>query len=165
MEGRLGPPSAPGRRQAGTQARASQRVEEGEVRAGPSRQDQGLDLVGGGGIVQSIMDGTVIDANKAGGNNVVKIKHADGLISTYWHMYANDILVNTGDTVTAGQQLGVMGNSGDSVGTHLHIELDISEVEDRAYYESTYIVGTGGWNPGQRIDPQDFFKKNGLEGF
>ena len=130
-----------------------------------SSYHQGLDLVGGGGIVQSIMDGTVIDANKAGGNNVVKIKHADGLISTYWHMYANDILVNTGDTVTAGQQLGVMGNSGDSVGTHLHIELDISEVEDRAYYESTYIVGTGGWNPGQRIDPQDFFKKNGLEGF
>lgn len=130
-----------------------------------SNYHQGIDIVGGGGVVRAIMDGTVIDANKAGWNNIVKIKHADGLISTYWHMYANDILVNTGDTVTAGQQLGVMGNSGDSVGTHLHIELDISEVEDRAYYESTYIVGTGGWNVGQRIDPQDFFQKNGVAGF
>ena len=115
--------------------------------------------------VRSIRDGTVIDANRAGRNNVVKVQHADGLISTYWHMYAKDILVNTGDVVTAGQALGKEGNSGDSTGTHLHFELDITQVDDPAAYAG-YTKNSGGFSPpGTRIDPRDYFIKNGLTGY
>lgn len=116
--------------------------------------------------VYAVMAGTVKSANKSGGNNVVEIQHSDGLVSSYWHMFASDILVSTGDTVTAGQKIGTIGNSGQSYGAHLHFEFDISGVQDRASYESKYIVNTGGgYNPGQRIDATDYFKKNGVVEF
>lgn len=121
--------------------------------------------------VRAIMAGTVISADNSnntvgsGGNNIVQIQHADGLISSYWHMPGVSITVKDGDPVTAGQQLGIIGSVGQSSGPHLHIELDISKVQDRDAYTSKYVVSTGGYNPGQRIEPTDYFKKNGVEGF
>lgn len=124
----------------------------------------GLDMTSGDRKVYSIMDGEVISANKDGGNNIVQIKHSDGLISHYFHMWKDDILVNTGDIVTAGQQIGLTGNSGDSVGEHLHIELDITRVNDASKY-GEYTKNAGGFSPpGARIDPLEFFQKN-ISGF
>ena len=39
----------------------------------------------------------------------------------YAHMH--DMFVETGDALTPNQQLGTMGNSGNSTGTHLHLEV------------------------------------------
>ena len=67
-----------------------------------------------------------------------------GLVTVYCHLkYAPSLRV--GDTVTAGQQIGVMGNTGASTGEHLHVtfrfngsssdpnaELDKIRIENRA---------------------------------
>ena len=134
--------------------------------SGCSPWHQGVDYLNSANPgVYAVMAGTVVSANKSGGNNVVEIRHSDGLISSYWHMFASDILVNSGDQVTAGQKIGTIGNSGQSFGAHLHFEFDISGVQDRAAYESQYTVNSGGYNPGQRIDATDYFKKNGVPEF
>ncbi len=72
----------------------------------------------------AIADGTVVQAGwgSGGQGNYVVIAHAGGYYSTYMHMYSGSIRVNAGDTVVAGQQIGGMGNTGWSFGTHLHIE-------------------------------------------
>lgn len=131
--------------------------------SGCSTWHQGVDFISGDKAVFSIMDGEVISAG-TGQNNVVTIKHPDGLLSTYWHMAPSDVLVKAGDTVTAGQQIGKMGRQGQATGVHLHIELDISGVSDASQYDN-YTKSTGGYNPGKRIDVVDFMKKNGVEGY
>ena len=39
------------------------------------------------------------------------------------HMQRNSVRVAVGDTVSAGQLLGPMGNSGDTTGPHVHYQL------------------------------------------
>lgn len=126
----------------------------------------GLDFINSGdSTVRAMADGEVIQTDGSGANNVVRIKHADGLISEYWHMYTQDIIVKKGDVVAGGQKLGVMGNSGNSRGTHLHFVLDISEVEDPSVYEDL-TKNTGGFAPvGSRINPAQYLKSHGLSGF
>jgi len=52
----------------------------------------------------------------------VDIRHASGIITRYCHMLRKP-LVDEGDKVTAGQQIGVVGTSGHSSGPHLHFEV------------------------------------------
>jgi len=121
---------------------------------------KGMDLVGSDQVVHSIMDGTVLSIGDSSGNNTVRIKHGDGLISQYLHMRMSDITVKEGDTVTSNQVIGKMGNEGQSTGTHLHFELIISEVEDASLYEEFSKSLNG-----QFINPAEYFTKYGIEGF
>lgn len=75
--------------------------------------------------------------------NVVYIEHADGTIGTYCHMVPNSLLVQAGDVVTTGQQLGRLGNSGNSFAPHLHMHVmtnpegkEIEKYSDGLYMES-----------------------------
>lgn len=52
--------------------------------------------------------------------NAVTIQHTSGLCTRYAHL--SSICVNAGQKVSKGQQIGVEGNTGNSQGTHLHIE-------------------------------------------
>jgi len=131
--------------------------------AGCSTWHQGTDFTTGDKAVFAIMDGTVVSGG-SGVNNIVTIKHADGLISSYWHMAPADVTIKTGDTVTAGQQIGKMGRQGQATGVHLHFELDISGVSDPSAYDA-YTKNSGGYNPGKRIGAIDYFSKNGVAGF
>ena len=54
--------------------------------------------------------------------NLVEVRHADGNIITYAHLKRNSVPVTVGQTVSAGQTLGVVGSSGCSSGPHLHLE-------------------------------------------
>ena len=55
-----------------------------------------------------------------GFGNHVKIQHADGRVSWLLHMQPNSIRVMVGDHVRAGQFIGKVGFSGDSLFPHLH---------------------------------------------
>jgi len=55
-----------------------------------------------------------------GFGNHVKIQHADGRVSWLLHMQPNSIRVRVGDNVRAGQPIGKVGFSGDSLFPHLH---------------------------------------------
>ena len=57
-----------------------------------------------------------------GFGNYVEIQATNGLTIYYAHI-KNNITVSVGQTVTKGQLLGYMGNSGSSTGTHLHYEI------------------------------------------
>ncbi|MFF1836577.1 peptidoglycan DD-metalloendopeptidase family protein [Streptomyces sp. NPDC058231] len=83
----------------------------------------GIDFpVATGTSVKAITSGTVVTAGWGGayGNEVV-IKHADGHYSQYGHM--SSLSVSAGQTVTAGQQVGLSGATGNATGPHLHFEV------------------------------------------
>ncbi|MEU5760727.1 M23 family metallopeptidase [Nocardia sp. NPDC047648] len=101
----------------------------------------GIDIAGPIGTpIYAVADGTVIDAGPAQGFGLwVRIRHDDGSITVYGHMY--DFFVSVGERVPAGMQIARMGNRGDSTGPHLHFEV---------------IVG------GQHVDPQQWLAVRGL---
>lgn len=72
-------------------------------------------------------DGKVIAAGPASGfGNWIVIQHeVDGqrYDSVYGHMYNDGVLVKQGDEVKAGQEIGAIGNAGQSTGPHLHFEI------------------------------------------
>lgn len=56
--------------------------------------------------------------------NYIIIRHSDGSTALYWHMKKNSVTTKTvGQTVVAGEYLGVVGSSGSSTGPHLHFEV------------------------------------------
>ena len=83
----------------------------------------------------SVCSGTVIDkityTGQALGNQIVIQDSVTGLYWRYCHMrYPTDLHV--GDTVTTATKVGVMGNTGNVTGIHLHLELS-----DVSYWDST----------------------------
>ncbi len=72
-------------------------------------------------------DGGVVvfaDNTPSYGNNI-RIAHVNGYSTVYAHL--DEILVKVGDKVYPGQQIGKIGNTGLSYGSHLHFEVRINE--------------------------------------
>lgn len=68
--------------------------------------------------------GTVTFAGPAAGyGNWITIAHGADVVTTYGHMFADGVLVRTGDVVQPGQQIARIGTAGDSTGCHLHFEV------------------------------------------
>jgi Peptidase family M23 len=63
-------------------------------------------------------DGTVVDT----GNSVV-LDHQNGEFSVIAHMQQGSVTVTQGQRVRQGEKLGLLGNSGESYGPHLHYQL------------------------------------------
>ena len=55
--------------------------------------------------------------------NRVMVRHADGTLAYYGHLQAGGVVVTEGQSVAAGQLLGRSGNTGYSVGPHLHFDV------------------------------------------
>ncbi len=82
----------------------------------------GIDLVADeGSDIHSYKSGVVesVRNDKIYGNCVL-INHGD-ISSFYAHM--SSVCVSVGDSVSAGQRVGVIGSTGKSTGTHLHFEI------------------------------------------
>lgn len=60
---------------------------------------------------------------------VIDIQHENGLMTRYKHMYAHGVLVMDGQSIAAGQQIGLIGSSGMATGCHLHFELHQNGVQ------------------------------------
>ncbi|MGI5212099.1 M23 family metallopeptidase [Plantactinospora sp. CA-290183] len=72
----------------------------------------------------AVHSGTVTKAGWFGGYGYcVIVTHADGTESVYGH--SSKLLVTEGQEVKAGDQLGLVGMTGYSYGTHLHLELHV----------------------------------------
>lgn len=55
--------------------------------------------------------------------NYILIAHADGSFGNYAHLRFGGVLVEPGEWVEAGQQIGYSGNTGRSTGPHLHFDV------------------------------------------
>ena len=88
-----------------------------------SRMHDGIDIagLGCGSPIYAAQGGRVTTAGWASGyGNAVEINHGNGYRTLYGHL--NGVYVRTGQTVTKGQQVGIMGNTGYSFGCHLHFK-------------------------------------------
>ncbi|MFF8880298.1 M23 family metallopeptidase [Streptomyces flaveolus] len=93
-----------------------------------------------GTSLKAVGAGTVVSAGWGGayGNQVV-IKLADGYYAQYAHL--SSLSVSAGQSVTAGQQIGLSGATGNVTGPHLHFEIRTtpdygSDVDPVAYLRS-----------------------------
>jgi murein DD-endopeptidase MepM/ murein hydrolase activator NlpD len=72
--------------------------------------------------VHAVGDGTIIFASYDGAyGNKIAIQHEGGLVTWYAHLSAYDVKV--GDKVRAGQLIGRVGDTGNTTGPHLHLEI------------------------------------------
>ena len=73
--------------------------------------------------VVAAASGEVIEAgwNSGGYGNLIELQHLDGSVTLYAHN--NRILVNVGQRVNQGEQIGEMGSTGYSTGPHVHFEI------------------------------------------
>ena len=85
-----------------------------------------------GSVVKATLDGTVIyDGWSEDAGYTIQIQHEGDIISIYKHN--EKLLKKTGDKVTAGSPIALVGNTGSlSTGDHLHFEL---------------------WHKGESVDP------------
>ncbi|GIK74769.1 MAG: hypothetical protein BroJett021_37570 [Chloroflexota bacterium] len=97
----------------------------GYISQGYWRGHPAIDIAGWlGAPVTAADSGYVVLAGggwNGGYGNYVIIDHGNGFTTLYAHL--NSIFVKPGETVSRGQQVGTMGNTGNSTGAHLHLEI------------------------------------------
>ncbi|AGX06222.1 MULTISPECIES: murein hydrolase activator EnvC family protein [Bacillus] len=86
----------------------------------------GVDIAKSGTVpIVAAADGVVIRSyfSSSYGNAVFIAHSIDGQVYTTVYAHMSSRSIGTGATVSKGQQIGIMGNTGDSQGQHLHFEL------------------------------------------
>ena len=111
-----------------------------------STNHDGIDIGGTGGnlngqAADSIGSGKVIQVGyeEKGYGNYVVVDHGNGYTSLYGHL--QKATVKQGDTVSAGQQVGVIGSTGSSTAPHLHLRV---HKNGQSIDPRTVIPGYGG---------------------
>ncbi len=95
---------------------------------------RGLDVSARRGTpIKAPADGIVVFAGRNGGlGKTLRLSHDFGFTTVYGHL--DKILVEAGDVVTRGQEIGTLGNSGRSTGPHLHYEVHEDGVSKNPLY-------------------------------
>lgn len=126
----------------------------------------GIDLISEGGnrTVIAFADGVVTATRNTysgrttdgSAGNYIRIQHADGKYTLYKHLKQNTLKVKKGQTVTAGQPLATMGDTGHATGVHLHFDVEIGGkrvdplpylLGEKELVEKKTIFGNSGDNP------------------
>lgn len=98
----------------------------------------GLDFTGAhGSPIRAAAAGRVTFAGvKNGYGNVIEVDHGHGIETRYAHL--SGFTARVGDTVESGEQIGRMGSTGRSTGTHLHFEVRVggTPVNPRRFLEA-----------------------------
>ena len=106
------------------------------------RMHAGVDLAAPRGTpIFATADGVVVDAGRESGyGNVVRIQHEFGFETVYAHQ--SKIRVKVGQQVSRGVQIGDMGSTGRSTGSHLHYEVRVNgqPVNPMTYLEAAKDV-------------------------
>ncbi len=77
--------------------------------------------------VESDFSKAGLKREKYGGRaNFVRIVHDDGSMALYAHLKADGAFVRAGQRVSAGQQIGLSGNTGFTTGPHLHFAVQVN---------------------------------------
>lgn len=98
----------------------------------------GLDIATATGTpIKVVASGTVTHASYQGSyGNLVKVSHGNGLET--WYAHTSKMYVSVGQKVEAGQVIAAVGSTGNSTGSHLHLEIRIN---------------------GQHVNPQNYLYK------
>ncbi|MFK3676779.1 FG-GAP-like repeat-containing protein [Microbacterium sp. NPDC090218] len=91
---------------------------------GNYRAHDGIDISGAGGTpIVATYDGVIKSRTaNSGYGNYTDVEHAGGYVTRYAHMASPGIYA-PGTRVSRGQQIGVVGNTGNSPAYHLHFEV------------------------------------------
>jgi murein DD-endopeptidase MepM/ murein hydrolase activator NlpD len=99
---------------------------------GCSSFHEGADFDAGyGAEIHAIAAGTVTETDNPFSSGLgvhVSIQHViDGhtVVSVYGHMQSGSMPLHVGDTVYAGEVIGLVGDTGESTGPHLHFEIHV----------------------------------------
>lgn len=92
--------------------------------AGASTNHKGIDYAAPTGTpIYAAAAGTVVSAGYSGNaGNMIVINHGNGL--TTYYMHCHEIYVSAGQTVSKGQNIAIVGTTGNSTGPHLHFQVN-----------------------------------------
>jgi murein DD-endopeptidase MepM/ murein hydrolase activator NlpD len=92
------------------------------------KMHEGLDIAASmGDPIYAALDGSVVYSGwETGYGYVIKLQHQNGLLTIYGHCSRLDVSV--GQSVDKGDQIGLVGNTGNSTGPHLHFEVRVNGV-------------------------------------
>ena len=98
----------------------------GSIESVRSGAHTGLDIAAPNGTkILAVADGVVTAASSAGTyGNLVVISHGNGIETYYAH--CSRILVKVGQKVSSGDNIALVGSTGNSTGNHLHLEVRIN---------------------------------------
>lgn len=116
----------------------------GAPRSGHIHQGQDILAEEGGPDVAPLTGTIVTTANQSGGAGYYVVEHTSaGFDFMFAHCKAGSFAVSSGEAVSAGQQLCLVGQTGDATGPHLHFEMWV-----------------GGWqaSTGHPIDPLPYLE-------
>lgn len=101
----------------------------GDSHRGSGRYAYDFDM-GYGEIITAARSGKVIkvveqyaDGNGCPNENYILIRHSDGTMAQYAHLTQKGSLVDVGNNVAQGEQIGRVGNTGCSTDYHLHFNV------------------------------------------
>lgn len=91
-----------------------------------SSSHTGLDIATSTGTpIKVIASGKVIFAEEKGSyGKLVKVEHENGVQT--WYAHCSKLYVKVGDKVSAGETIAAVGSTGNSTGSHLHLEIRIN---------------------------------------
>lgn len=96
----------------------------------------GLDIVADEGTpIAAFADGTVREVGESDYGKYLIVDHAGGFSTLYAH--CSSILAGVGDQVKCGGEIALVGQTGNTTGPHLHLEL---------------------WKDGMALDPSDYLE-------